>query len=111
MAKYMGLWRFNPSGAWPTDATEAMQFFEMMWAAIDKDIKSGRILEFGLFENGTSGYVLRAGEDAKVEFMAGFANFPWILVEGHEVLDYETGKAAARQVLKAKAEQMAAMKR
>ena len=64
-----------------------------------------------MFENGTSGYVLRAGEDAKGEFMAGFANFPWILVEGHEVLDYETGKAAARQVLNAQAEAMAAMKR
>jgi hypothetical protein len=111
MAKYMDLWRFNPSGPWPTDPTEAMQFFEMMWAAIDKDIKSGQVLEFGLFENGTSGYVLRAGEDAKAEFMVGFANFPWIEMEVHEIIDYETGKEIARQVLKAQAEQMAAMKR
>jgi len=29
----------------------------------------------------------------------------------HEIIDYETGKAIARQVLKAQAEAMAAMKR
>jgi hypothetical protein len=29
----------------------------------------------------------------------------------HEIIDYETGKEIARQVQKAKAEQMAAMKR
>jgi hypothetical protein len=95
---------------WPTDPTEVMQIMEMTWAAFDKDIKSGRMLECGWFANGSSGYVLSAGEDAKAEFAAGFANFQ-VLTEVHEVLDYETGKEIVRQVLKAQAEQMAAMKR
>jgi hypothetical protein len=43
--------------------------------------------------------------------MNGFKNYPWIEMEVHEIIDYETGKGIARQVLKAQAEQMAAMKR
>lgn len=42
--------------------------------------------------------------------MAGFANFPWLTAEVHEVIDYETGKEMTRQVMKAQAEQMVAMK-
>jgi hypothetical protein len=93
------------------DPTEMMQAMEMMWTAIDKDVKSGRILEVGWFSNGTSGYVISSGEDTKGVFASAFSNFPWVENEIHEVLDYETGKAIGRQVLKAQAEQMAAMKR
>ncbi|MFZ1020344.1 MAG: hypothetical protein WCE82_06305 [Halobacteriota archaeon] len=110
MAKYMGLWRFNPSGPWPTDPAAATQWFEMVFAEVDKKIKSGLVLEFGLFPNGTSGYAIFSGE-VKDVFITAFADFPWILLEVHEIIDYETGKAIARQVLKAQAEQMAAMKR
>ena len=43
--------------------------------------------------------------------MTDFAQYPWIETEVHEIIDYETGKEISRQVLKARAEQMAAMKR
>jgi hypothetical protein len=110
MAKFMSTWRMNPSAPWPIDPAEVIQLSEMMYAAIDEEIKSGRILEFSFFASGTSGYAISTGEDAKGEVMAGLANFPWILTEVHEVLDYETGKEITRRVLKAQAEQMAAMK-
>jgi hypothetical protein len=92
------------------DPTEVMQIMEMMFAAMDEALKSGQVLEFGWFANGSSWYVLSAGKDAKAEFMAGFANFPWLTAEVHEVIDYETGKEMTRQVMKAQAEQMVAMK-
>ena len=110
MAKYLTIWRANPSAPWPLDPAAATQVLEMMFAGIDEGLKSGLILEFGYFPNTPSGYVIASGE-AKDLFMGAFADYPWVEHEVHEIIDYETGKAAARQVLKAKAEQMAAMKR
>ena len=110
MAKYMILWRANPSAPWPIDPAAATQGFEMMLAIVDEGLKSGHILEFGYFPNALSGYAIYSGE-AKDAFMIAFASYPWIEKEVHEIIDYETGKAVARQVLKAQAEQMAAMKR
>jgi len=78
----------------------------MIFTAMDDALKSGQVLEFGWFSNGASGYSISSG-DAQGPFMRAFANFPWIEVEVHEIIDYETGKGIVRQVLK----QMAAMKR
>ena len=112
MAKYLTIWRANWSSPWPLDPAAATQLLEMMYAGIDEQLKSGQLLEFGYFPNGTSGYAISSGEvKAKDVFMSAFANYPWIQFEVHEIIDYETGKATARQVLKAQAEQMAAMKR
>jgi hypothetical protein len=110
MTKFMTIWRFNPAAPWPMDPAAATQGFEMMFAAVDEGLKSGLILEFGLFPNAVSGYIIYSGEANDV-FMRAFADYPWIEMEVHEIIDYETGKAIARQVLKAQAEAMAAMKR
>jgi len=110
MVKYISLWRCNAAAPWPQDPTVATQWFEMMFAGIDEALKSGLILEFGFFPNADSGYAIVSGE-AKDEYREAFANYPWIQYEVHEIIDCETGKTIARQVLKAKAEQMAAMKR
>jgi hypothetical protein len=110
MAKYMMLWRTNPNAPWPLDPAANTQLHEMAWAGVDEALKSGRVIDFGFFPNATSGYVIGSGE-AKDVFGGAFANYPWWEWEVHEIIDYETGKAAVRQVLKAKAEQMAAMKR
>jgi len=110
MTKYMTIWRCNPAAPWPQDPAAATQWFEMVFAAVDEGLKSGLYLEFGFFPNADSGYVIVSGE-AKDVFMRAFADFPWLQFEVHEIIDYETGKANARQVLKARAEQTAAMKR
>jgi hypothetical protein len=110
MAKFMTIWRANPSAPWPIDPAAVTQLYEMLLAAIDEGLKSGLILEFGYFPNALSGYTIGSGE-AKDVFMSAFASYPWFQFEVHEIIDYETGKAIARQVLKAQAEQMAAMKR
>jgi hypothetical protein len=86
------------------------KMMEMMFAGIDEALKSGQLLEFGWFPSSSSGYAISSGE-AKDAFMNAFKNYPWIEMEVHEIIDYETGKGIARQVLKAQAEQMAAMKR
>ena len=100
----------NPNAPWPIDPAEGLKLNEMLWAGIDQGLKSGRLLEVGWFANAVSGYAISTA-DAKGLFAGAFANFPWSESEVHEVLDYETGKELARQVLKAKAEQMAAVKR
>ncbi|MGA3198809.1 MAG: hypothetical protein ABSD89_05325 [Halobacteriota archaeon] len=110
MAKFMTILRANPAAQWPLDPAAAMQWFEMAFAAVDEGLKTGLILEFGLFPDSLSGYIIYSGE-AKDVFMRTFANYPWFLIEVHEIIDYETGKAIARQVFKAQAEAMAAMKR
>jgi hypothetical protein len=110
MAKYMAIWRANPSAPWPMDPSEAMQRDEMRFAFLDEGLKSGQLLEYGWFADGTSGYVISEGEDAKGILAMAFAAHPWFQREVHEIIDYETGKELARQVLKAKVQQMAAMK-
>jgi hypothetical protein len=110
MAKYLTIWHANPSAPWPIDPAAVTQLYEMMFARIDEHLKSGLTLEFGYFPNALSGYAIYSGE-AKDAFMLAFASYPWIEKEVHEIIDYETGKATARQVLKAQAEAMAAMKR
>jgi len=110
MAKYMILWHGNPNAQWPMDPAAVTQLNEMMFAGIDEALKSGQLLEFGWFPSSSSGYAISSGE-AKDAFMNAFKNYPWIEMEVHEIIDYETGKGIARQVLKAQAEQMAAMKR
>ena len=101
MPKYLTIWRRNPSAPWPIDPTEAMQLDEMTFAVIDEGVKSGRLLEVGFFANGTSGYSISSGEDAKGILTSALANHPWSQFEVHEIIDYETGKGIARQVRKA----------
>ena len=110
MAKHMILWRANPSTPWPLDPTELAQLIEMMYAAMDEQWKSGRLLEYGCFPEGTSGYAI-SSDEAKDILARAFANLPWYQFEVHEIIDYETEKEVMRTVLKAQAEQMAAMKR
>lgn len=107
----MTIWRRNPSAPWPIDPTEAKQHDEMRFAFIDEGLKSGRILDFGWFADGTSGYVISSGESGQGVLAMAFAAHPWFEREVHEIIDYETGKEIDRQVLKAQAEQMTAMKR
>jgi hypothetical protein len=110
MAKYLTIWRANPSAPWPIDPAAVTQLYDMMFARIDEGLKSGLILEEGFFSNAASGYAISSGE-AKDVFMRAFAQYPWVQFEVHEIIDYETGKGIARQVVKAQAEAMAAMKR
>jgi hypothetical protein len=77
---------------------------------MDDALKNGQVLEFGWFLDGISGYAIATGE-AKEQFMAAFANYPWIEMDVQEILPYEAGKEIMRQVLKFQAEAMAAMKR
>jgi hypothetical protein len=54
IVKHMSIWRANPAAQWPMDPTEVMQIMEMMFAAMDEALKSGQVLEFGWFANGSS---------------------------------------------------------
>jgi hypothetical protein len=100
----------NPSAPWPTDPSELAKVAEMMFAAVDNAFKKGKMLEFGFFPDGTSGYAIRSG-DAIDKFAHTFSSFPWVVGEVHEMVPYETGKEVMRGVLKAQAEAAAAMKR
>jgi hypothetical protein len=110
MAKFVEFWRMNPNAPWPTDPAEALKLYEMLFAATDNLLKTGVLLEFGLFQNATSGYGIVSGE-TKDAFKKATAFLPWIEIESHEVVPHETAKEIVRGVLKAQAEQMAAMKR
>lgn len=109
MARYITIWRFNPSAPWPTDPVEYAKLEEMYWASMDNIIKGGLIEEFGFFSNGMSGYAICHGE-AINHFTASWSSWPWSVCEIYEVLPYETAKEAAKGLMKAQAEAMAAVK-
>jgi hypothetical protein len=100
----------NPNASWPTDPAEALQVQEMMFAAIDKALKEGELREFGCFPNGRSGCATDTGE-AKDEFARAFSFYPFIEIDVQEIVPWETAKETMRGIMKAQAEQMAAMKR
>lgn len=106
-AKFLGIWRFNPNMPWPTDPTEQLQIIEALFAAIDRNLQTGDMLEVGFFTDGRSGYTMGSGE-AKDAFRRALGPYPFVLVDVYDIIDYETGKEVTRGVLKA---QMEAMKR
>jgi len=105
MAKFLGLWRFNPMAPMPTDPIEAAKMFEMMFAAMDNLIKTGEVQEFGFFPDGTSGYTISSG-GSKGQLRGSFSFYPFVGIEVHEIVPYETGKEVLRGVMKAQAEAM-----
>jgi hypothetical protein len=105
MGKFLNTWRMNPIGPWPTDPAELAELSEMLFAMIDNGFKTGGLLEFGFFPDGTSGYAIVTGE-AKDMFARTFSFYPWILSEVREMLPYETGKEIMSAVMKAQAEAM-----
>ena len=111
MGKYLIYWRKVETAPWPTDPTEALKLNEMMWAAMDNKIKSGEVKEIGWFVDGTSGYVIAEGDSTDaLRSAAMFGPFiEW--ADSEEIVPWETGKEVFRGVMKAQAEQMAAMKR
>ena len=104
-AKFVVLWRFNPSAPWPADPTQMAMGMEMMFAAIDNTVRTGQVLEHGFFPDGKSGYAISTGEPEDA-FRRAFAFYPWIESDAHDIVPYETGKEIARGVLKAQAEAM-----
>jgi hypothetical protein len=110
MAKTLNVWHYNMSAPWPTDPVEMAKLSEMLFAAIDNALKTGKLLEFGYFPDGTSGYGIGSGE-TKDQFGRLSDFFPWVISEVHEMIPHETGKEVLRGAIKARAEAMAAMKR
>jgi len=100
VARFLSLWRMNPAAAWPTDPSEALKLNEMMFAAIDEGIKSGRDEEFGFFPDGASGYSIGKGEATDV-FRSVSMFQPYILCEVHEIIPYEKGKEITMAMMKA----------
>ncbi|MFZ0965536.1 MAG: hypothetical protein WAN82_02795 [Candidatus Bathyarchaeia archaeon] len=103
MVRFFALYRRNPVAPWPTDPVEFSKFMEKAWAGIDDLIKKGEIVEFGYFENGTSGYII-----SEVDPTVGFKNVsmfvPYWEFEVHVITPYEKGKEILRALLKARAE-------
>jgi hypothetical protein len=105
MAKFLGLWRFNPIAPMPTDPIEVEKMLETMFAAMDNLIKTGEVLEFGFFPEATSGYAITSGGSTG-QFRGSFSFYPFVGIEVHEIVPYEKGKEIMRGVLKAQAEAM-----
>jgi len=99
LPKYMTIWGRSQSAPWPTDPAQAKQLDERTFAFIDEALKSGRILEVGWFAEGTSGYSISPGEDAKGILTGTFATHPWAQYEVQEIIDHETAKETELQVL------------
>jgi hypothetical protein len=110
MAKFLNIWHSSPDAPWPTDPAEMAKLLEMMFAAIDNNLKSGLTTEFGYFADGRSGYAIGEGE-TKDALARAFSFTPWIHSEMYEMIPYETGKEVMRGVCKAQIEAMAAIKR
>ena len=106
MTKFLTTWRLNQTAMSP-DIAEQGKAAEMWFAAIDKAMESGGLLEYGFFPDGVSGYTLFEGE-TKDAFRGATTYFPGIISDVREMIPYETGKEIIREMFKA---QMEAMKR
>jgi hypothetical protein len=105
MARFLVLWRVNWKAPWPTDPSKYLELNEKMWAGIDGLMKNGQIEEFGTFPDGESGYTIGKGETADL-FASVMAFHPYIRAEVHEIIPYETQKAATRAILEARIAEM-----
>lgn len=98
MTRYLILWRMNPAAPWPTDPSKGSELNEMMWMAIDRFKHEGLLEDFGFFPDGTSGYAIGKG-DAIGVFSSLNMFIPYMLADVHEIIPYEKGKKALREVL------------
>ena len=99
MARFLVLWHMNPVAPWPTDPSKTLELEEKMWAGIDALMQKGEIEEYGVFPDGTSGYVIGKGETADV-YRDVCMFQPYILFDVHEIIPYEKHKEIIREVLK-----------
>ena len=107
MARYLALWHLNPFVQFPTDPSKLLELNEKMWAVMDDQIKKGMVKEFGVFQDGTSGYLIAEGNATDV-FTASNMFMPYIIGESHEIIPYEKQKEIIRALCKA---QIAATKK
>ncbi len=105
MTRFLALWHFNPSAPWPTDLNGMAMGMEVMYKMIDTNMNKGEVLEFGFFPDGRSGYAISTGEPEDA-FRRAFSFYPWLEIDVHEIVPYETGKEIAQGVFKAQAEAM-----
>jgi len=103
MSRYLILWRMNPLAPWPTDPSKTLELNEKMWAAMDDSMKKGLTKDYGVFPDGTSGYLIGEGEATNV-FMGANTFMPYILCEVHEIIPYEKQKEIVRALCKAQIE-------
>jgi hypothetical protein len=107
MARFLAIWRVNPSAPWPTDPSKNLEMLEKMWASIDDLIRKGEIEEIGSFPEALVGYTISKGEAIDVYRRVSMFN-PYFVFEIHEMLPWEKTKETLRAVSKA---QIAAMKK
>jgi len=107
VARFLTLWRLNMSAPWPMDPSKALELNEKMWAAMDDSMKKGLVKDYGIFPDGTAGYVIGEGDATNV-FRAANMYMPYVLFETHEIIPYEKEKEIVRALLKA---QIAAAKK
>jgi len=94
LAKYLTLWHLNPTAV-PRDPAEHVKLNEMLYTRIDNMLKTGEIMEFGFFLEGSSGYAISEGESADTfDLLTGF--FPVITFEPREIIPYERGREILR---------------
>jgi len=98
MARYLVLWRMNSAAPWPTDPSKSLELNEMMWMAIDSFKQEGLLEDFGFFPDGISGYAIGKGDVTDV-FSRLSMFLPYMLPEVHEIIPYEKGKKALREVM------------
>ena len=105
MARFLAIWKQNPMAPFPTDPVKAAKLNEMMFAGIDKLMKKGEIIDFGMFPDGTTGFAISKGEAADVFRRVNMFQ-PYFLLEVHEILPYEVAKAISKEIYKTRIEQV-----
>ena len=94
----MVLWR--RSSAWPTTGSEVVQ---KTGAAIDDEIRKGRIKEHGHFLDGNSGYTIWEIEGTEL-FRNLIMTSPYYEYEIHEMIPFEKSRGIVKEVFKVSAE-------
>jgi hypothetical protein len=102
MAKYLVLWRRNPT-VWPTDPVEYSNLVTKFGASVDDAIKKGEMKEHAHFLDGTSGYTIWEIEAA--ELLRRYSmTVPYYEYEVHEFIPIEKSGEILRTVFESQTE-------
>jgi hypothetical protein len=107
VAKFHMLWHLNLTAPWPIEPQKYLEQQEKLWAVMDDLMKKGLVKEYGIFPDGTSGYVIGEGDVLDV-YKSVIMFIPYVSSEVHDVISYEKQKEITRALCKA---QIAATKK
>lgn len=84
MGRYLSLWEIDSSKL-PADPKEQFELFNRLQNMVKEDIKNGKIIGFGMFLDGYSGYAIDEGTEEEVALLV-MKYYPFVKCKLQQVI-------------------------